>query len=108
MNWKVLICYSSCIIGRDDFRIVFDSMEGIKRESCVGNSSFIFIINSIFWSGVVMVFNKKENKYLLVYINFNFELLYLKRIVFYFIFLCYKFILLLYLNVDGKMNCIFY
>lgn len=60
MNWNVLICYGNCIIGRDDCRIVLDSMEGIKRESCARNLSFIHITNSIFWSGVRLTFNKKE------------------------------------------------
>lgn len=63
MNWNVLICYSSCIIGRDDFRIVSDSMEGIKGEGFAGNSSFIHVINCILWSGAGLTFNKKENKY---------------------------------------------
>lgn len=108
MNWKVLICYSSCITGRDDFRIVSDSMEGIKRESCAGNSSFISITNSILWSGAAMAFNKKENKYPSGYTNLNSELLYLKRIVLYFISSCYKLIPLLHSNADGKMNCTFH
>lgn len=63
MNWNVLICYGSCIIGRDDFRIVSDSMEGIKGESFAGNSSFIHLTNCILWSGAGLTFNKKENKY---------------------------------------------
>lgn len=29
MHWSVLICYGSCVIGRDHFRIVSDSVEGI-------------------------------------------------------------------------------
>lgn len=47
MYRNVLICYGSGIIGRDDFRIVSDGTEGIKRVSCAGDSGFTHGADSV-------------------------------------------------------------
>lgn len=78
MHWSALICYGSCVIGRDHFRIVSDSMEGIQRQSCAGDSGFIHITDSVLWRRVGLTFNKKK-KSICQYMQIdNSELLYLK------------------------------
>lgn len=46
MNRSVLICHGSGIIGRDDFRIICDSMEGIESKRRAGNSSLAPVTQS--------------------------------------------------------------